>query len=191
MGVVKDLHFASMKNKIEPSIFYLKKWPNALVYVKTTGKDAGKAIAAAEKVWKEYNADLPFRYTFMDEAFNSLYENETRTSTIFNIFAVIAIVICCLGLLGACHVYSTGTHPRDRYPEGIGSECKRHYPFTRQGFHYTCARGYRYRRSGCLVRDEQLVAGFCLQSQYRLGGIPGRRRHRHPDSPCYHQFPIY
>ncbi|MDF2190226.1 ABC transporter permease [Paraflavitalea sp. CAU 1676] len=100
VGVVKDFHFASMKNKIEPSIFYLKKWPNALVYVKTTGKDAGKAIAAAEKVWKEYNADLPFRYTFMDEAFNSLYENETRTSTIFNIFAVIAIVICCLGLLG-------------------------------------------------------------------------------------------
>ena len=99
-GVVKDFHFASMKSKIEPAIFYIPKGRNAIIYIRTTGKDAPKAIAAAEKVWKQYNAEMPFRYSFLDDTFNQLYTTETRTGTIFNIFAGIAIVICCLGLLG-------------------------------------------------------------------------------------------
>jgi putative ABC transport system permease protein len=99
-GVVKDFHFASMKKKIEPAIFFSHTGKNAMLYIKTTGKDASKAIAASEKIWKQYNADLPFHYSFLDDTFDRLYTSETRTATIFNIFAVIAILICCLGLLG-------------------------------------------------------------------------------------------
>lgn len=99
-GVVKDFHYASMKNKIEPAIFYTQKGKNAIIYIKTTGKEAPKAIAAAEKVWKQYNTEMPYNYHFLDETFDKLYTTETRTGTIFNIFAGIAIVICCLGLLG-------------------------------------------------------------------------------------------
>lgn len=99
-GVVKDFHFASMKKRIEPAIFYSHRHKNAILYIKTTGKDAPKAIAAAEKVWKQYNAERPFQYSFLDDTFDKLYTAETRTGTIFNIFAGIAIVICCLGLLG-------------------------------------------------------------------------------------------
>lgn len=99
-GVVKDFHFASMKKRIEPAIFYSHRHKNAILYIKTTGKDAPKAIAAAEKVWKQYNAERPFQYSFLDDTFDRLYTSETRTGTIFNIFAGIAIVICCLGLLG-------------------------------------------------------------------------------------------
>ncbi len=43
---------------------------------------------------------MPYNYHFLDETFDKLYTTETRTGTIFNIFAGIAIVICCLGLLG-------------------------------------------------------------------------------------------
>jgi putative ABC transport system permease protein len=99
-GVVKDFHFASMKKKIEPAIFFSHTAKNAILYIKTTGKEAPKAIAAAEKIWKQYNADLPFQYSFLDDTFDRLYTTETRTGTIFNIFAAIAILICCLGLLG-------------------------------------------------------------------------------------------
>jgi len=100
IGVVKDFHFASMREKIEPAVFYYRPDSYGRLYVKTNGRDAPKAIAALEKVWKKYNADFPFNYTFLDEAFNNLYKSDQRQGLLFNIFAAIAILISCLGLFG-------------------------------------------------------------------------------------------
>ena len=98
--LVKDFHFASMREKIEPAVFYYRPDSYGRLYVKTNGRDAPKAIAALEKVWKKYNADFPFNYTFLDEAFNNLYKSDQRQGLLFNIFAAIAILISCLGLFG-------------------------------------------------------------------------------------------
>jgi len=100
IGVVKDFHFASMKQKIEPAIFQYDPQDMGLIYIKTTGKDAENAIDAAEKFWKQYNPDFPFTYAFLDDTFDSLYRSEQRTGFLFNIFASIAILISCLGLFG-------------------------------------------------------------------------------------------
>lgn len=100
IGVVKDFHFESMKQKIEPAIF--SYYPNYMnrIYIKTTGEDAAKAIAAAEKSWKQYNGQFPFSYAFLDDTFNDMYKTEKQTGLLFNIFASIAILISCLGLFG-------------------------------------------------------------------------------------------
>lgn len=100
IGVVKDFHMASMKNKIEPAVFYYAPENMQAIYIKTTGQDAPKAIAATEKEWKQYNADFPFSYMFLDEVFNNMYKSEQRTGTLYNVFAFIAILISCLGLFG-------------------------------------------------------------------------------------------
>jgi putative ABC transport system permease protein len=100
IGVVKDFHFASMREKIDPAIFHYEPNKYGQLYIKTTGKDAPKAIAALETEWKKYNAGFPFTYAFLDETFNNLYQSEQRTGLLFNIFAAIAIFISCLGLLG-------------------------------------------------------------------------------------------
>ncbi|MCF0053582.1 ABC transporter permease [Dyadobacter sp. LJ53] len=100
IGVVKDFHFASMKEKIKPAVLVYNPNDMSRIYIKTTGNDAKKAIAAAEDVWKKFNADSPFQYAFLDEAFNSLYRSEEQTGLLFNIFASIAILISCLGLFG-------------------------------------------------------------------------------------------
>lgn len=101
IGVVKDFHFQSLRQSIKPAIFQYRK-PNHFgqLYVKTTGKDAPKAIAAAEAEWKKYNAGFDFSYNFLDDSYKSLYESEIRTGSLYNIFSVIAIFISCLGLLG-------------------------------------------------------------------------------------------
>ena len=100
IGVIKDFHFASMKHKIDPAIFYYNPNSYGKMYVKTTAAEASKAIAAAEVQYNRYNADLPFSYAFMDETFTNLYQAEQRTSMLFNVFAAIAIIISCLGLFG-------------------------------------------------------------------------------------------
>lgn len=100
IGVVKDFHFATMKEKIAPSVFwYQPKWMSSL-YIRTTGRDAPKAIAAAEAQFKQYNGQFPFDYAFLDDIFNHLYRGEQTEGTLFNYFAGIAILISCLGLLG-------------------------------------------------------------------------------------------
>ncbi|GAB4017218.1 ABC transporter permease [Spirosoma koreense] len=100
IGVVKDFHFESMRQKIEPAVFYYDPNQMLALYVKTTGQDATKAVAAAERAYKQYTTDYPFEYTFLDDAFNNLYKSEQQTGLLFNVFAAIAILISCLGLFG-------------------------------------------------------------------------------------------
>jgi putative ABC transport system permease protein len=100
IGVVQDLHFQSMKASIEPAIFWYGQQPNNRIYVKTTRRDAPKAIAALEGQFKTYNGDFPPGYDFLDDIFNGLYQSEQREGKLFTDFAAIAIFISCLGLLG-------------------------------------------------------------------------------------------
>ena len=51
------------------------------MYVKTTGKDAPKAIAAAQKVWKRYVSEFPFEYSFLDDDFNKMYQDDQRAGS--------------------------------------------------------------------------------------------------------------
>ncbi len=99
-GVVKDFHFQDMHQKILPLLMqYDKNWRGKM-YVRTTAKDAPRALAAAQMVWKEYNADYTFDYTFLDSQFDDLYKSDTHVGQLFNCFAIVTILISCLGLFG-------------------------------------------------------------------------------------------
>ncbi|SIO51110.1 ABC transporter permease [Chitinophaga niabensis] len=100
IGVVKDFHFASLKKEIQPAVFYSKPQLNNSIFVRTTGKDAAKAVAAARAIWDKHNPGIDFQYSFMDQVFNDIYKAEEGRSMLFNSFAAIAILISCLGLLG-------------------------------------------------------------------------------------------
>jgi putative ABC transport system permease protein len=99
IGVVKDFHFASLKQAIAPAILVYRptSWQ---MYVKTTGKDAAAAIKSVEQYWRQYNANFPFEYSFLDEQYNDMYKSEQQTGKLFSIFSGIAIFISCLGLFG-------------------------------------------------------------------------------------------
>ena len=100
VGVVKDFHFNSFHQEIAPLVFfYSPNWANTL-YIRTTAQDAGKAIAAVEKLWKEFNPNYSFNYSFMDESFEHLYRSYIQTGRLFGVFSFIAILIACLGLFG-------------------------------------------------------------------------------------------
>lgn len=99
IGVVKDFHFASLKQKIEPSIFFYTP-ENWQMFVKTTGKDAPQALATVKKLWKQYNPGFPFDYNFLDDSYNNMYKTDQRSGTLFSWFTGIAILISCLGLFG-------------------------------------------------------------------------------------------
>jgi putative ABC transport system permease protein len=99
-GVVKDFHFQNMHTRIGPLLMqYDLQWRGKM-YVRTTGKDAAKALAAASSLWKKYNPGYDFDYTFLDSEFGNLYKSDVHVGLLFNCFAVVAILISCMGLFG-------------------------------------------------------------------------------------------
>ena len=53
-----------------------------------------------QAIYKKYDQDTPFSYTFMDDAFNQQYKAEDRLASIFSIFTCITVVLASLGLFG-------------------------------------------------------------------------------------------
>ncbi|GAB3265841.1 ABC transporter permease [Larkinella harenae] len=100
IGVVKDFDTESIRSRIKPVVLYSYPQYNTVVNVKTTQAQVPQALAAAEQLWKQYRPDYPFEYTFLDQTYDQLYRTEQRIGDLFNLFAVIAIAISCLGLFG-------------------------------------------------------------------------------------------
>ncbi|MCW3462193.1 ABC transporter permease [Chitinophaga nivalis] len=99
-GVMKDFHFASMKEKIAPIIVFPEYNWFGEILVKIRGDHQQEVITGIEKVWKNYYPSIPFGYHFMDEEFNGIYQTEYRISAILTTFSSVIIMISCLGLLG-------------------------------------------------------------------------------------------
>lgn len=99
-AVVKDYHFSSMREKIEP-VAILYNHNNAWrMYIKIAPGHSAKVAAAVEREWKRYNGQVPASYSFMEDDFNKLYLSEQRVSMLSWVFAAVTIILSCLGLLG-------------------------------------------------------------------------------------------
>jgi putative ABC transport system permease protein len=66
--------------------------------VKINAADTKDVISYITSVWKNFSPNQPIRYTFLDESFANMYADVQRTGRIFTSFAVLAIIIACLGL---------------------------------------------------------------------------------------------
>lgn len=98
IGVVQDFHYKSLHDKIGPMV--ISNNPGEGFYIKTAPGNTAAAIAAAGKIWKQYFPNTPFAYDFLDETYNNLYKQEQQSSVLITLFALIAIFISALGLLG-------------------------------------------------------------------------------------------
>ncbi|TKT91708.1 ABC transporter permease [Dyadobacter frigoris] len=100
IGVVKDFHYKSLREKIEPLVLFTDSEWSRGIYVKYTKGNAALAIKSVEKIRAEMVPNYPLDYKFLDETFDRLYKNEQRSATLFNTFTIIAVLISCLGLFG-------------------------------------------------------------------------------------------
>lgn len=99
IGVAEDFHYASVKQKIIPLMIELGHMGSGTIVKIKTG-DVQNLIAGIKKQWNAFSPGAPFVYYFLDEKFASLYAAEEKTGQIFTVFAIVAIVIACLGLFG-------------------------------------------------------------------------------------------
>lgn len=101
VGVLKDFHFNSLHEPIQPLIIRLREeesWGSALV--RTKAGQTKQALSELERLCRELNPKFPFTYRFADEEYQKLYKSESIVHSLSNCFAFLAIFISCLGLLG-------------------------------------------------------------------------------------------
>ncbi|MDW3191720.1 MAG: ABC transporter permease [Cytophagales bacterium] len=99
IGIVKDFHFNSMKKAIDPLVFTLDE-RRGFASFKLSANNIDQTIASLEQTWEQFAPSQPFEYSFLDDRFNRIYENEQRIGDIFGVFAFLSIFIACLGLYG-------------------------------------------------------------------------------------------
>jgi len=97
VGVVENFHYYNMREGILPLGLFLGK-DDGCINFKFNSSHANEVVQSIEKIWKQLAPGQPFQYSFLDEDFGRMYRTEQRLSSIFLIFAGLAIVIACLGL---------------------------------------------------------------------------------------------
>jgi len=101
VGVVKDFHYEDLHLPVTPYAFQLsrdKDYSYMIVHAKPG--NMANVLKNIENIWKKYDSNDPFDYSFLDEDFNKNYQADTRLAAIVGYFTVVAILISCLGLFG-------------------------------------------------------------------------------------------
>lgn len=99
IGVVEDFHFESMKENITPVCFVVGMSPS-MILVKLRSENMREAIAGISDVWNKFSPNQAVRFNFLDERYKATYADVERTGGIFTTFAILAIIVACLGLFG-------------------------------------------------------------------------------------------
>lgn len=99
IGVVNDFHYGSFHNKVKPLIFRLRHH-GLNILAKIEPSTTQNTMAEIEALYQEFHPGYTFNFTFLDERNQRLYEAENRVATLSKYFALLAIIISCLGLFG-------------------------------------------------------------------------------------------
>jgi len=100
IGVVRDFHFKSLQQAIEPLVINIKPEWTSTVAVRVAPDDLPAALAVIEATWDRFAPGYSFDYRFLDQDFDRHYRAEDRLARLFTVFALIAVFVACLGLLG-------------------------------------------------------------------------------------------
>jgi putative ABC transport system permease protein len=119
IGVIEDFHFESFREKIRSVCLALGNSPNVvpvktetsgllstaslgispnIISVKISTSDISGAIQSITRVWNKFSVNQPIRYSFLDDNYTLMYADVKRMGRIFSTFALLAIIVACLGL---------------------------------------------------------------------------------------------
>jgi putative ABC transport system permease protein len=113
IGLIKDFHFNSLHQPIEPLILRLdENHGDGYALIRTEAGKTPVALAGLEKLAKQINPKFPFAHQLADEEWAYLYEKEKVIQQLSNYFAFLGIFISCLGLLGLV-MFTAGQRARE------------------------------------------------------------------------------
>lgn len=100
IGVVEDFHIYSLKEEVTPLLIDPTEDSSRFLAIRINSKSIRNTVSQIEAVWDTVIPTVPFQFNFLDDSFNALYRTELRLSSLLTTFALFAILIACLGLIG-------------------------------------------------------------------------------------------
>jgi predicted permease len=100
IGVVKDFHFQSLHDVVNPLFFRLKPSNTWNIMIRLEAGKEKETLAALDKFYRDFNPGFTFEYQFQDQEYTQQYAAEQRVASLSFYFATMAILISCLGLFG-------------------------------------------------------------------------------------------
>ncbi len=107
IGVVKDFNMHSVYDPIEPTIIRLNPASTWMYFVRAAPGAEKDVVETMRTTFAQFSPGYPFNERFMDDEYNEMYTSEQVIGTLANWFAVLAIVIACLGLYGLASFTTT------------------------------------------------------------------------------------
>ena len=107
IGIVNDFHYGSLKSSIEPMCILLMNdaYPSHL-NIRIAAGQIGETMEFIQRTWQEILPQYPLEYEFYDAWLDAMYREDERIGKAIGLFAALAIVISCLGILGMA-IFST------------------------------------------------------------------------------------
>ena len=105
IGVMEDFNYYSLMNPIPNFAFFHRSSESygvnsAYIAAKVSPSEIQQTLTQISSEWESFISDVPFEYVFLDDQFESLYRSQELMGIVFGVFAFIAILIACMGLLG-------------------------------------------------------------------------------------------
>jgi putative ABC transport system permease protein len=97
-GVVRDFYTGSAKHKIEPMVYFQKKFWQFSCQVRIDTSKRMDALSFIKKTWNSVYTDYPFDYSYVEDLYRNIYKQELRQQKLLSIFTVVSILISCMGL---------------------------------------------------------------------------------------------
>ncbi|MCJ7582325.1 MAG: ABC transporter permease, partial [Candidatus Aminicenantes bacterium] len=100
VGVMKNFHFQSVSSAIEPLGIAIIPEYFEFMLIRFAAGDLTASAEYLETTWKRVVPNYPLEFTFIDERVDQMYRTEERIGTLLKYFALLAVLIACLGLFG-------------------------------------------------------------------------------------------
>jgi len=100
VGVMEDYHFSKVSSKIQPLALYLSEETINYIILKIKPDNLTSTMDQLTEAWHNIYSDYPFEFKFLNDDLDKMYRSETRMFDLLKYFAIVAIIIACLGLYG-------------------------------------------------------------------------------------------
>ncbi|MCD4681632.1 MAG: FtsX-like permease family protein, partial [Bacteroidales bacterium] len=100
VGVIEDVNFESLYNKIKPAVFLIHYPAVYHLIVKVKPSDLIGSMRSVTEICQDIYPDEVIEFSFLDNILQQRYQKDTKTFQLMGYFAVLAILLACIGLMG-------------------------------------------------------------------------------------------